>query len=108
MKKAVFFAVLAAALYALNSPLSKLLLRSVPPTMMAGFLYIGAGAGMAVLGLVRKRSGIREKHLAKKDLPFTLGMIVLDIAAPVFLMIGLSGTAAANVSLLNNFEMKKS
>ena len=105
MKKAVFFAVLAAALYALNSPLSKLLLRSVPPTMMAGLLYIGAGAGMAVLGLVRKRSGIREKHLAKKDLPFTLGMIVLDIAAPVFLMIGLSGTAAANVSLLNNFEI---
>ena len=105
MKKAVFLAVLAAALYALNSPLSKLLLQSVPPTMMAGFLYIGAGAGMAALGLIRKQSGIKEKRLAKKDLPFTLGMIVLDIAAPIFLMIGLSGTAAANVSLLNNFEI---
>ena len=53
MKKAVFFAVLAAALFALNSPLSKLLLQRVPPTMMAGFLYIGAGAGMAALGLIR-------------------------------------------------------
>jgi len=42
MKKAVFFAVLAAVLYALNAPLSKLLLQNVPPTMMAGFLYLGA------------------------------------------------------------------
>lgn len=105
MKKAVFFAILAAALYALNSPLSKLLLQSVPPTMMAGFLYVGAGAGMAALGLIRKQAGSTEKRLTKKDLPYTLGMIILDIAAPIFLMIGLSSTAAANVALLNNFEI---
>ena len=43
MKKAVFFAVLAAVLYALNAPLSKLLLQNVPPTVMAGLLYLGAG-----------------------------------------------------------------
>ena len=39
----VLWAVLAAALYALNSPVSKLLLESVTPTMMAAFLYLGAG-----------------------------------------------------------------
>ena len=105
MKKAVFFAILAAALYALNSPLSKMLLQSVPPTMMAGFLYIGAGVGMASLGLIRKQICSSEKRLTRKDLPYTLGMIALDIAAPIFLMIGLSRTAAANVSLLNNFEI---
>ena len=105
--KPVFYAILAAALYALNSPLSKLLLRDVPPTMMAGFLYLGAGLGMTVMGMVRKRTGHggREVRLTRKDLPYTLGMIVLDIAAPIFLMIGLSRTTAANASLLNNFEI---
>jgi drug/metabolite transporter (DMT)-like permease len=107
MKKAVFFAVLAAALYALNAPVSKLLLRNVPPTMMAGFLYLGAGIGMGILGLIRSRTGQAKKEirLARKDLPYTLGMIVLDIAAPIFLMIGLGQTTAANASLLNNFEI---
>lgn len=32
-------------------------------------------------------------------------MVVLDIAAPIFLMIGLTKTTAANASLLNNFEI---
>ena len=107
MEKAVFFAILAAALYALNSPLSKLLLQSVPPTMMAGFLYLGAGIGMALIGVLRKKTGhgTKEARLTRKDLPYTLGMIVLDIAAPIFLMIGLSRTTAANASLLNNFEI---
>lgn len=104
---AVLWAVLAAALYALNSPISKLLLQSVTPTMMAAFLYLGAGAGMAVLGLVRKsvEKTPRERHLTRKDLPYTVGMVVLDIAAPIFLMTGLARTAPANVSLLNNFEI---
>ena len=107
MKKAAFFAVLAAALYALNAPASKLLLRNAPPTMMAGFLYLGAGIGMGILGLIRSRTGQAKKEirLARKDLPYTLGMIVLDIAAPIFLMIGLTRTTAANASLLNNFEI---
>ena len=107
MKKAAFFAVLAAALYALNAPVSKLLLRNAPPTMMAGFLYLGAGIGMGILGLIRKRTGQAKKEirLSKKDLPYTLGMIMLDIAAPIFLMIGLKQTTAANASLLNNFEI---
>ena len=32
-------------------------------------------------------------------------MVILDISAPVFLMIALSGSAAANISLINNFEI---
>ncbi len=107
MSRSVFFAILAAALYALNSPLSKLMLQSVPPTMMAGFLYLGAGIGMTALGLLLKQTGHgkKETQLTRKELPYTLGMIALDIAAPIFLMIGLSRTTAANASLLNNFEI---
>ena len=37
---ATFFAILAAALYAINIPLSKILLQHVSPTMMAAFLYL--------------------------------------------------------------------
>lgn len=107
MNKAMAYAFLAAALYALNAPASKLLLQNVPPTMMAGFLYLGAGLGMALMGLVRgqTRSGNRETRLTKKDLPYTVGMVALDIAAPISLMIGLTRTTAANASLLNNFEI---
>lgn len=99
---AVVWAILAAALYAVSSPVSKLLLPNVPPVMMAAFLYLGAGAGMFVLGLFQKPG---EKRLSKKELPFTIGMIVLDIAAPILLMLGLATTTAANVCLLNNFEI---
>ena len=107
MNKAIFYAILAASLYALNAPVSKLLLKDVPPTMMAGMLYLGAGIGMTLMGLVRSKTGNgkQEMQLTKKDLPYTLGMVILDIAAPIFLMIGLSRTTAANVSLLNNFEI---
>lgn len=100
-------AVSAAALYAISSPISKILLSEIPATMMAALLYLGAGIGMSVIGLYRFRTGKSksELKLSKKDLPFTVGMVVLDIAAPIFLMLGLTLTVPANVSLLNNFEI---
>lgn len=103
----VFFAILAAVLYALNSPLSKLLLKNVPPTMMAAFLYLGAGAGLSVVGMIRKKSEkyTTELPLTRKELPYTVGMIVLDIVAPIFLMMGLERTMPENAALLNNFEI---
>lgn len=106
-KTAVLWAVLAAALYALNSPISKLLLGKIPPTIMAALLYLGAGIGLSIVRLVQRGmgKGQKEKPLTRKDLPYTIGMVVLDIAAPIFLMIGLTGTTAANASLLNNFEI---
>ncbi|MBQ8406849.1 MAG: DMT family transporter [Clostridia bacterium] len=107
IKTGVFLAVLAAALYALNAPLSKLLLAYMPPTLSAGFLYLGAGLGMGIVAIIRK-AGNREKaeaKLTKAELPYTVAMVLLDIAAPICLLIGLKSTAAANASLLNNFEI---
>ena len=46
-----------------------------------------------------------EQWLDKKDLPYTIAMIGLDIAAPIFLMLGIANTNSANVSLINNFEI---
>lgn len=106
-KAAVFYALSAAMLYAMSAPLSKIFLRRVEPAMMAAFLYLGAGLGMTIMGLLRKHCGIRHKvkPFTKKDYPFIAGMVVLDVAAPIFLMTGLSMTTAANASLLNNFEI---
>ena len=101
--KAIFHAVLAAALYALSMPFSKLLLEEVPPTMLAAFLYLGAGAGMIILSALRRQR--HEQPLRREDLRYTVAMVALDIAAPILLMLGLKFTPAANASLLNNFEI---
>lgn len=106
-KRATLFAFLAALLYAISSPFSKLLLEHVSPTMMAAFLYLGAGGGLFLMGGVQRLTGkkTKEQPLTKKELPYTIAMVVLDIAAPVFFMFGLKATTAANASLLNNFEI---
>ncbi|MCQ2411690.1 MAG: DMT family transporter [Sphaerochaetaceae bacterium] len=104
--KATFFAITAAALYALSSPFSKMLLEKIPSTLMAGFLYLGAGLGIFLFGKVRSlTTKSAEQPLTKQELPYVILMVLLDIAAPVFLMIGLTRTTAANASLLNNFEI---
>ena len=107
MKTGIFLAILAAALYAINSPLSKIMLTYMPPTLMAGFLYVGAGVGMIFVALARRigKREASEKKLTRRELPFTVAMILLDIAAPIFLLLGLRATTAANAALLNNFEI---
>lgn len=79
----------------------------MPSKLMAGFLYIGAGLGMIMIFIFRRIAGRpgNEAPLTGKELPYVIAMIVLDIAAPICLLLGLSMTTAANVSLLNNFEI---
>lgn len=107
IRKGITFAIIAAALYAVNAPFSKILLDFMPPTLMAGFLYIGAGVGMVFIACIRKlrKTETKELKLTKSELPYTVAMILLDIAAPICLMIGLNTTTAANAALLNNFEI---
>lgn len=105
--KAIEYAVLAAVFYGISSPASKVLLGEVPPMIMAAALYLGAGLGMVVLkflgkSLHRKR---QEQSMGRKELPYLLATVVLDIIAPISLMYGLKCTAASTVALLNNFEI---
>ncbi|MDY5473963.1 MAG: EamA family transporter [Holdemanella porci] len=92
IKKGISFAILAAALYVVNAPFSKILLEFMPPTLMAGFLYVGAGVGMIFIALIRKikKYEAKELKLTKSELPYTIAMIVLDIAAPICLLFGLN------------------
>ena len=101
-------AFLAACLYALSTPCSKVLLADVAPNMMAALLYLGAGMGMAALTGLRtvvRRGPSGEAPLERADLPYVVAMVLLDVAAPILLMAGLATAAAENVSLLNNFEI---
>lgn len=102
--RAIGYAILAAALYGASSPVSKKLLTHLPPTLMASMLYLGAGLGMSALFLLQSRES-KGAGIEKKDFPYVLGMILLDIAAPILLMMGLYKTTASTVSLLNNFEI---
>ena len=103
---ATFLAFLAAVLYAINIPLSKILLKNIEPVFLSAFLYLGAGIGIGMLyWTMGAKNKSRAEKLTKKELPYTIGMIVLDIAAPICLMVGLASATAANVSLVNNFEI---
>ncbi len=86
----VFFALLAAALYALNVPLAKFFVQTVSPAMMAGFLYLGAGVGMGLWILGKKCCKIPSSAppLDKKDLPYTVVMVVLATALMVWDTLG--------------------
>ena len=103
--QSIFFAVLAAVFYAINVPFSKQLLQDVPPTFMASFLYFGAGIGVGIMYLFHWNSEKREERLTRDNLPYTIGMVLLDILAPIFLMLGVSIGSSANASLLGNFEI---
>lgn len=103
---AIIFAVLSALLYAINIPFSKLLLNKISPTMLASYLYLGAGLGIGILFLLtkQKRNDNSEKY-TKNDLPYVIGMIVLDIIAPILLMFGIMDSTSSSATLLNNFEI---
>ena len=103
--KAIMFAFLAAVFYAINVPISKVLLQHVGPTTMAALLYLGAGIGIGMMSLFNKKDREKAESLTKAELPYIVGMIVLDIAAPIFLMLGISYGSSANASLLGNFEI---
>jgi drug/metabolite transporter (DMT)-like permease len=73
--------------------------------MMAAFLYLGAGAGISILSLFHRKQESSQTKLDHGDLPYIIGMVILDMAAVILLMNGVALSNAANVSLLSNFEI---
>ncbi len=103
--QATIQAIAAAALFGLCAPLSKLLITDMPPMYMAALLYLGAGIGMLALIVLGKKRRTAEARLKQKDSLYVVLMIMLDIAAPIFLMYGISLTNPATAALLGNFEI---
>lgn len=98
----VFYAFAAAALFGISTPISKLLLSSIDPMLLAGLLYLGSGIGLAATRAVRSRTKMAtEARLSRTDLPWLAGAILSGgLIGPIFLMIGLSMTPASVSSLL--------
>ncbi|MFG1463454.1 DMT family transporter [Xanthobacter sp. DSM 24535] len=107
MKTGIAFGLLSAGLFGASTPFAKLLLGAIDPWLMAGLLYIGAGAGLAAIHGFRAalRLPAVEAPLRRADMPW-LALVILagGILGPLLLMFGLARTDAASSSLLLNLE----
>ncbi len=101
------YAILAAGLYGMSAPFSKLILKEISPYLLSSLLYLGAGFGMLTIDIISKLSKIErnEARITKNELKYVILMILLDIAAPIFLLLGITKSNASTASLLNNFEI---
>ena len=100
-------ALAAALLFGASTPGAKLLLGAVSPWMLAGLLYLGSGAGLAVLAGARRLMGVRrtEAPLRAADLPWLAAVVLAGGAiGPLLLMLGLARVPATSASLLLNAE----
>jgi len=106
--KGVAFALLAAGLFGLSTPLAKSVSPHVEPVLLAGLLYLGSGIGLAaysMLRLARKQFASREASLNRTDAPWLAGAILTGgVVGPLLLMWGLAQTPASSASLLLNLE----
>ena len=97
-------ALASAALFGATPPLAKWLLNAVPPLLLAGLLYLGAGVGLAAYRLVDKAAA-SEARLNRQDMPWLILTIGFGgVIAPVLLMFGLRLSGAASSALLLNLE----
>jgi drug/metabolite transporter (DMT)-like permease len=91
-----------AALFGISAPLSKALLPEIPPVMLAGLLYLGAGLGLTVLAQIRRRPW---PAFSRSD-GWRLACIALigGFIAPTLLLVGLNRVSGIAGSLLMNLE----
>ncbi len=106
--KGVGFALLAALLFGLSTPLAKSVSPLVQPGLLAGLLYLGSGIGLGIYSLfqlARPQKGAREASLKRTDAPWLAGAILTGgVVGPLLLMWGLVQTPASSASLLLNLE----
>jgi drug/metabolite transporter (DMT)-like permease len=101
------YALLAATLFGISTPLSKILVGDISPVFLVSFLYLGTALGMFILGIIKSRHSPRsgEAGIRRNDIPWlTLAILAGGVIAPILLMSSLEITPAATASLLLNFE----
>src|SRR4030095_13263044 len=102
-RHAIVLALLSALLFGAGTPVAKALLGAVDPWILAGLLFLGAGAGLGAFRLARPHAG--KAPLRRAALP-RLSVVVLSggVVGPLLLMSGLARTSAATASLTLNVE----
>jgi drug/metabolite transporter (DMT)-like permease len=107
-RKGIAFALFAAVLFGLSTPLAKQVSPVVQPALLAGLLYLGSGIGLGVYSLLlltRPQRGSREAALKRADAPWLAGAIAAGgVVGPLLLMWGLAQTPASSASLMLNLE----
>jgi drug/metabolite transporter (DMT)-like permease len=93
---------LAAALFGASIPVTKLLAADADPLVLAGLLYLGAGAALSLLRLMRPGA---EAKLRGSDAPWLAGIVAAGaIAGPALLVVGLRRLPGVPAALLLNLE----
>ena len=101
--RGIAFGLAAAVAFGVSAPFAKRLLDDVEPQMLAGLLYLGAFAALALLSAARRTRV--EARLRGTDLPrLVLLVIAGGVVAPVLLLLGLDRVSGINGSLLLNLE----
>ncbi len=96
-------AFLAAALFGVATPASKVLLDNFPPFQLGGILYLGAALAVSPLVL---RPGLKAPwHLGRKSGLCLLGSLTFGgILAPIFMLFGLQYASGGSVSMWLGLE----
>ena len=96
-----------AFLFGASTPLAKLLLGITDPLLLAGLLYLGSGAGLALVATGGRSLGLSrsEAPLRAGDVPWLCAIVLFGgILGPALLMWGLTLTPASTGALLLNTE----
>ena len=98
------FAIASAIFFSFNVPISKILLDFVSPYWLASLLYFGAGLGTLLYYQFTKKKTTTHGKVSNQTFWYGL-MIILDIFAPIFFLIGVKETNGSLVGLLSNAEL---
>jgi drug/metabolite transporter (DMT)-like permease len=98
-----------AVLFGASVPLARILLGAgLDPGVLAGLLYLGSGAGLALVTLVqhvRRAGSVREARVVAADVPVLALVIVAGgVLGPILLFFGLARMHASAAALLLNVE----
>lgn len=97
----VAYAVASATTFGVSTPLSRILLRHVNPTLLAALLYIGAAVGLTIVAAFRRR----VPGLPAADRRWLAAATLFGgVLGPLLLLVGLRATPASTASVLLSLE----
>lgn len=102
-----FYALTAALLFGLSTPLNKLLLNTIEPLVLSGLIYLGSGLGILIYRLIKEKSLYTqtEAKLQREEIPVLVAAVLAGgVLAPIILLYSIRVTPASTASLLLSFE----
>lgn len=99
------YGLLAAMLFGIGAPVSKLLLSDLPPLLLSALLYLGAALGLFAAAPFAPREPRNEAPLRRTEIPLLGGIIVAGgVLGPYLMLVGLQRVSGLAGSLLLNLE----